>query len=126
LRTVTWTIQKNNLGISTNSLPNQISISVFPNPSIDKLNVEVDLENSSNLSMELVDLTGKILQTIPNKEVQEGKTTSIFDVSKLAAGNYIIGLKINGANYSKIFIKQQSFLSKYYILIDKYYTFLYK
>jgi IgA Peptidase M64/Secretion system C-terminal sorting domain len=106
LSTVTWTIQKNNLGISSNSLPNQISISVFPNPSIDKLNVEIDLENSSNLSMELVDLTGKILQTIPNKEVQEGKTTSTFDVSKLAAGTYIIGLKINGANYSKVFIKQ--------------------
>ncbi|WP_309610142.1 M64 family metallopeptidase [Flavobacterium sp.] len=104
--TVTWTIQKNNLGISTVAESNQIGISIYPNPSIDKLNVEVNLEKSSNFSLELVDLNGKIIQTIENKGVLEGKNISSFDVSKLSKGNYIIALKINGANYSKIFVKQ--------------------
>lgn len=104
--TVTWTIQKNSLGVSTNAESNQIGISVYPNPSIDKLNIEINLEKSSNLSIELVDLNGKIIQTIPNKEVSEGKNSYSFDVSKLSTGSYIIALKINGANYSKVFVKQ--------------------
>ncbi len=104
--TVTWTIQKNNLGINTISESNQIGISIYPNPSIDKLNIEVNLEKSSNLSIELIDLNGKIIETIPNQEVSEGKNINSFNVSKLAAGNYIIVAKINGANYSKIFVKE--------------------
>ncbi len=104
--TVTWTIQKNSLGVSTVAESNQIGISVFPNPSTDKINIEIDLEKSSNLSIELVSIDGKIIKTSPNKNVLEGKTINSFDISNLASGNYIFSIKINGANYSKIFVKQ--------------------
>ena len=104
--TVTWTIQKNNLSVSTIAENNQVGFSVYPNPSIDKLNIEVNLEKSCNLSIQLVDLNGKVIQTIPNQEVSEGKNINLFDVSKLPTGSYIIALKINGASYSKVFMKE--------------------
>lgn len=104
--TVTWTIQKNNLSVSTIAENNQVGFSVYPNPSVDKLNIEVNLEKSCNLSIQLVDLNGKVIQTIPNQEVSEGKNINLFDVSKLPTGSYIIALKINGASYSKVFMKE--------------------
>lgn len=81
---------------SNEEVETQISPKVFPNPVADRVYVELDLpQNLTHLSIELMDLTGKkidsILETKPSKY---GKHEFSFNVSSLASGWYHLNIKM--------------------------------
>ena len=64
-----------------------IELKVFPNPTNDVLMVQLSNLIKENVTIKLVDLTGKVIDT---KIIYQGSTIAYFDVSTVYSGQYII------------------------------------
>ena len=64
-----------------------IELKVFPNPTNDVLMVQLSNLIKENVTIKLVDLTGKV---IDRKIIYQGSTIAYFDVSTVYSGQYII------------------------------------
>jgi hypothetical protein len=69
-----------------------MKVNVFPNPSNDFIAVQVMGLNRENLSVELFDVAGKLVQ---KSAIKAGATNTYLDTKTLYEGNYIV--KITGA-----------------------------
>jgi lysyl endopeptidase len=76
-------ILSNSLGIEQNHLD---AIVIYPNPAFDEVRVNFSGIESGTISLELMDMTGKVIQTQKNITGSEG----IFDLNKVAKGSYHI------------------------------------
>jgi len=75
---------------------------VFPNPNNGVMNVDFNLENQTNVKLELVDLLGKTLDLAVNKELGAGEHHFEFGKNiKLASGIYFAKLSVNGKIYTQ-------------------------
>ncbi|MFK7771358.1 MAG: reprolysin-like metallopeptidase [Saprospiraceae bacterium] len=72
---------------SLNEIDFDLSFDLFPNPTQDQLNIELNQPTEQKLSFQIFDVTGKLVQ-----EIQFTKNNSYLkeqvDVSRLAAGSY--------------------------------------
>jgi hypothetical protein len=84
----TVNITTSGVGLSENDLS---AITIYPNPSSDFLNIDLSSANEEVQSIFLVDITGKLIQTI---DVRENTYVSL-NVSSLASGFYHV--KISSA-----------------------------
>ena len=92
--TVTWTINNTTLGIeSLDTKTNRLRISMFPNPTNTVLNLKVESEKESNLSVEIIAVDGKKIKTIALSNFQ----TKTIDISNLTSGIYITNFYANQA-----------------------------
>ena len=92
LYTVTWTINYSSLGIEDiNSITNNLSITMFPNPTTDIVNFKFENNNNLDLKVELVSIDGKKITSliITNYETQE------LDISNLSQGIYLTNFYTN-------------------------------
>lgn len=66
----------------------EASISLYPNPSTDKINVEIELSNLNNKSLtyEIIDMMGRVIYTQRQTGISHDNMT--FDVNQLTAGTY--------------------------------------
>ena len=65
------------------------NVKVYPNPTNNIVNVEVKLDNaSSQVTYQLVDITGKVISSETHKNVQSEIYSQ--DISKLAVGSYFV------------------------------------
>lgn len=71
----------NSLGLDQNVLQ---SIAIYPNPATNEVNVDLSGMESGTISVEMLDMTGKVLQ-VRNKIMDH---TGTFDLSNLAKGSY--------------------------------------
>ena len=79
------------------------AFSVSPNPASDILNIELDLENTTNAMILLTDINGQVIQFEPMNEVQNAQTQ--FDVSNLTNGTYVVKLvTLEGVKAQKIVV----------------------
>lgn len=76
-------ILSNSLGLEQNHLD---AISIYPNPASDEVRVNLSGIESETISLELMDMTGKVIQTQNNITGSEG----VFDLSAVAKGSYQI------------------------------------
>jgi|GEM_PF-1561256 len=76
-------ILSNSLGLEQNHLD---AISIYPNPAFDEVRINLSGIESGSISIELLDMTGKIIQTQQKIKGSEG----IFDLSNVAKGSYHI------------------------------------
>jgi hypothetical protein len=63
------------------------SVKLFPNPASDNVNVELNLKENSNITLSIVDNSGKIVYT-ENASLLEGKNIQSLNTSSLKAGYY--------------------------------------
>lgn len=96
----TFKISKVNLGsafsdVSTNEVVVN-ALNVYPNPASDELNVVFDANSAS--SVELTDLTGKVVSVQTSKI---GANTISFDVANVNAGVYFVTIKNAAGNTAK-------------------------
>ena len=75
---------------STSDLANDITISVYPNPVIDNIIIDLDSQEIANAKMELFDVSGKLV-----KSMQLAAQTNNMDVSDLEESNYIYTIYSN-------------------------------
>ena len=70
------------------------SFHVFPNPSSNQINIQLELNQTSDVTIDITDITGKIVALVTN-EKQSGLIKKQFNTSSLINGNYIIRLTAN-------------------------------
>jgi len=69
---------------------------LYPNPASDFIHVHVTLENSSNLDIKIISVTGEIDNILINKSFEEGSHDIQLPVMKYPAGIYIVQLYLEG------------------------------
>jgi hypothetical protein len=69
-------------------------INVYPNPASDVVAIQLNHLTANNITIELYDLTGKLLQT---SQILQGSTITYFDTRTLYEGTYLIKI-INEEN----------------------------
>lgn len=90
------------VGISEQNNSNN-KINIFPNPCSEKLNLSIYVEKSSNISIQLYDIEGKIIQ-FDDFGVQQGTIEKSISVDNLAKGKYFINVINNGISTVKPFV----------------------
>jgi hypothetical protein len=96
---ITWIaeLSENSLAsMSDNTSPKANSLSIYPNPTAETMNVQLFLEKADYLQFQIFDIQGKLINVLLRERVKAGKSNFSFSTSPLAAGHYI--LKINSAN----------------------------
>lgn len=78
-------------GISESEF-NNLSIGVYPNPSSDILAIQVGTLVKENLSVDLLDVSGKVIKSTA---VNAGQTLAFFDLQTVYSGTYFIKIYNN-------------------------------
>ena len=78
------------------------AMTLFPNPSSEVLNVQLNLEEAAPAMLVMADLNGQILNIREYQNVQ--KETKQFDVSRLPAGTYLMRLSTEKGTKTKQFV----------------------
>jgi len=95
----TWIAQVNN-----NTAPNAITedpnpidnkINVYPIPVFDMFSVEFSIENKTKVSIELIDISGKVVKVLYNDAVKKGRNMFSFNKGALPSGIYFLNIKTN-------------------------------
>jgi hypothetical protein len=95
------TIYTSTAGISQSEL-DQLTIQLVPNPASDLVAIQVKGLVDENLSVSLIDLTGRIIST---QQIYAGSTITYFDTQTIYAGEYIISIASkNGVVNKKLMI----------------------
>lgn len=79
---------------------------VYPNPFKEELNIVYELQNSSNVAIEIYSLNGKLLHGVMSQEQSSGKYQYNFD-TQLTSGAYILRMIIDNNVYHQRIIKAQ-------------------
>ena len=83
--------------LAVSSLSASISdLSVFPNPLSDQLSVQVSLRESADISLEIIDITGRQVYTLPVEKHNTGTVSKQINTSSLPDGCYLLKLSVNG------------------------------
>ncbi len=78
---------------------------VSPNPFSEHITVKLDLPKSSDLQIDLLSINGQLIQQLMTQEKVQQQQFE-FSVPALAAGNYLIRIKVNGEQVVKKIVKQ--------------------
>lgn len=87
-------------------LDNNIALNVYPNPANDVVNVSFALNNNSDVNVEVVDITGKVVANVAGKDLLTGSQNISVNTTSLAAGLYTVVVDHNGGKSSTKFIKR--------------------
>jgi len=77
----------------------EADILVYPNPVADFGTIAFNLEASSNVTVQVYNLSGQIVQEINKNELNKGENTISINTFELSKGTYIV--KLTGDNLSK-------------------------
>ncbi len=106
INTVTWNLLKSNLGLQSEAHENSIALKMYPNPVTEMIHLQLDLQVSAKVSIDLTDVTGKIVRQISEQTASAGVSEISIDINGLTAGVYVAQLKIDGAAYPQKIVKQ--------------------
>ena len=94
LQTFTWTFQGSVSNIEHIPIyPEKMSISLYPNPVLDYLNIKFEQEPSQNLRVEIIDMMGRWL--VNQTFLPQAKTS--LNLSRLQTGHYVVNLYLGQA-----------------------------
>ena len=91
------------------ALPALSKLKIYPNPVAYNGTVQFDLGVSEKVSMSIYTLDGKLIESITPQTMEAGKKKEIrFNAADLAAGIYIVKVKVGNTIQTGKFIKTQS------------------
>lgn len=80
-----------------NEIPGNISkLSVYPNPVSNKVTVSIDLKEQCDLTIDIVDITGKQIAIISRDKNATGSVNRTYNTDALANGLYTIRINAGG------------------------------
>ncbi|GAB4202204.1 MAG: hypothetical protein Fur0023_07810 [Bacteroidia bacterium] len=91
--------------VGINSSSHQEKFIVYPNPATDYLHILSDMSFNTDVNIEIMDISGKIVDQ-KNIQIQENLSESIIDISTLNDGVYLLIIKTNQGVFNQKFIKQ--------------------
>jgi len=74
---------------------------VYPNPANDAVNIKLSLNEESQATLEMVDITGRLVGNFVNEKLPAGAFVSSLDLSKVPNGSYLLKLRICTYTVSK-------------------------
>ncbi len=98
--TTTYTLPT---GISKNTIKD-FNVMVFPNPASDMIMVQLNNLTKENVSIELYDMSGKLVQ---KTSVYQGSTTAYIDLKMIYDGQYIVKVSDGNSVLSKKILVQR-------------------
>ncbi|MFI5203787.1 MAG: T9SS type A sorting domain-containing protein [Flavobacteriales bacterium] len=84
----------NGTGINENTTT-LTNLSVFPNPANADVNISIHLSASALVKIEMLDITGRLIQTVANENMQQGSVTKTVSTASFSEGNYLIRVTAN-------------------------------
>lgn len=78
---------------SSNSVPNDFSISNYPNPFNPSTNIVFNIGNSTHVSIKVYNVTGQLVDELVNGDMMKGNFKITFDGSNLSSGIYFVVLQ---------------------------------
>jgi hypothetical protein len=89
-------------GVGVNAVTgNNGSIDVYPNPASQVANVSLNLNTAATVKMEVYNILGKMVSSIPAEHRNSGASSSAIDLSNLASGEYFVKVTIDGETLTK-------------------------
>lgn len=77
---------------------NDNNISIYPNPNNGIFNLDLNLENTENIVVEILDITGRFIE---KRSLFESTSQISFDLSHLNKGIYLVNIRANGEEITK-------------------------
>ncbi|MDD5571474.1 MAG: M64 family metallopeptidase [Bacteroidales bacterium] len=108
LFTVQWTINKSSTSvIDIQSTVYETEIEIFPNPFSENFSINMKLEKSSKVNIDLFDINGrKVAAILQNQQISgTNKINHNFSDTNLASGIYILRFNIDGNVINKQIVK---------------------
>lgn len=92
----TWVaeIYDNQVGIKENTKADN-QMKVFPNPVVETFNIEFTLEKTMDLTINVIDINGKIVKNLYNGKGLQGVNNFSFNKANLANGTYFLVITNN-------------------------------
>ncbi|HYV92387.1 MAG TPA: T9SS type A sorting domain-containing protein [Chitinophagales bacterium] len=89
---------------AVNELPEDVTTSnVFPNPATTQFNVQLDLKQAADVTIELFALNGEKVSVLANEKMNAGLVQKTFSASSFAPGLYFVKTTVNGnSSFSKV------------------------
>ncbi len=92
--------------IGINETSTEISgVSIYPNPSSSSVNLEMNIANPSEVSIQVTDLSGKVVATQNLGFLPFGKNQTTIQSASFNNGLYYVTISSNGTSVTKKFIK---------------------
>lgn len=92
-------LNSQSVSLKSHNQPNN-KMFVYPNPATDYTNVNYLIEKESMVTINVYDITGKLVETIKNEKETAGSHMFKYDLRQLTSGIYSIEIKTK--NYSQI------------------------
>lgn len=101
----TYTVSESTVSVSEIALGKE-GFALYPSPVDGPMNVEFNLSNSSELSIELYSIDGKRAAILLNETLVAGNHNLTFDMNQFSAGIYLVKLSNEGKDhYKKVIVK---------------------
>ena len=84
----------------------QVGLTVYPNPSAGVVNVSFNLTEKQSVAVNVVDMLGRTVETIPAAQYASGETVLTIGNETYQAGVYFVNININGQQISKKIIME--------------------
>ncbi len=79
-----------------NVVPTSENISVYPNPAKDEATLSFSLTDNSDVQVQVVDVTGRVMNTVANEKLDAGTHTFTLNTASYAAGVYNVMIHTEG------------------------------
>lgn len=74
-------------------------VNVFPNPANEQTSISFDLNQSSDVVINVYNIQGKLIETKKLANAQQGNITTTLQVSNYKRGTYLVNIQANGTNF---------------------------
>lgn len=71
-------------------------LSVYPNPATNEFRLDFTLVQESDVLIQIVDMTGRVVSNFSNEKISAGSITRTINVADITSGNYLLQLSVNG------------------------------
>jgi len=96
-----------NTTVGIKNIETEVGLEIYPNPSSSNVNVVFNLTEKHNISVNVVDMLGRVVETNPSQFYQSGQTLiTIGNKATYQSGVYFVNIDIDGQHVSKKVIIQ--------------------
>jgi len=88
-----------------NEATNVSALNIFPNPANDEVNVSFNINDASDVKVEVLDMTGKVIETVTEASQVSGLQKSTINTTDYAAGMYMINIATKEGSVQRKFVK---------------------
>ena len=93
-------IQKSFNSTAVENIKTNVSaIEVYPNPLNNEINLNFNVSETTQIKIDISDISGKSLLTLMNESIVSGPFARAFNTCVLPTGYYVMNVNANGVNY---------------------------